>query len=154
MKILVTVGTTTFDSLIEFLDNHLDRKYEVLFQIANGKYIPKKFRYITFTNEIDVIYKEYDYIITHAGAGTIYKLLDLEKKFIVVPNLDRVDGHQTDISKFLEDELYALNCNDFNHIIPSLERLPSLTLNLYKKESFFKAKEICAFIQKNIYILD
>jgi len=147
MKIFVTVGTTTFDSLIEFLDNHLDVNDEILFQVANGKYLPSNFNYIRFTNDIDTMYREYDYIITHAGAGTIYKLLDLKKRFIVVPNLDRVDGHQTDLAQFLVDGFYALSCAEFKEIKPSLEKLPSLDFNMYQKESFFKGKDICKLIK-------
>jgi len=150
MKIFVTVGTTTFDSLIEFLDNHLDTNDEILFQIANGKYLPSNFKYIRFTNDIDTMYREYDYIITHAGAGTIYQLLDLQKRFIVVPNLDRVDGHQTDIAQFLVDGSYALSCTEFKEIIPSLEKLPSVAFNTYEKESFFRGTDICKFIKSNV----
>ncbi|MCF6245464.1 MAG: hypothetical protein L3J43_10580 [Sulfurovum sp.] len=150
MKIFITVGTTNFDSLIEYLDTNLNREFEVLFQIAQGTYRPKNFKYINFTEKIDALYAEYDYIITHAGSGTIYKLLDLKKKFIAIPNLERVDTHQTDIAQFLKEEHYALSCSDFKDIIPSLEKLPSLEFNIYKKETFFKANEICTFIQQNM----
>ena len=149
MKIFVTVGTTQFDSLIEFLDNNLDQKYDVLLQVANGKYKPKNFKFIEFTKDINTIYEEYDYIITHAGSGTIYKLLELRKPFIVVPNMDRVDHHQADIANFLEENSYALNCTDYNDIIPSLKKLTSIHLNIYEKESFFKAEEICDFIKSS-----
>ena len=149
MKIFVTVGTTQFDSLIEFLDNNLDHEDDVLLQIADGKYKPKNFKFIEFTKDINMIYKEYDYIITHAGAGTIYKLLELRKSFIVVPNMDRVDQHQTDIANFLEENFYALNCTDYNDIIPSLKKLSLIDLNIYEKESFFKIEEICDFIKSS-----
>jgi beta-1,4-N-acetylglucosaminyltransferase len=150
MKIFITVGTTKFDSLIEFLDNNLDKSYDVLFQIANGTYIPKNFKHIIYSDDIDSLYKEYDYIITHAGAGTIYKLLELRKRFITVPNLERIDHHQKDIADFVHRNSYAISCNDFKDIIPALEKLPKQKFNFYEKDTFFKTKEICKFITDNL----
>jgi len=143
MSILVTVGTTNFDSLIEFLDNNFDEHEDVLFQIANGEYKPKQFEFIAFTKDIDALYKKYDFIITHAGAGTIYKLLDLRKKFIVVPNLERIDSHQTDIAQFVEENNYALTCINYEDIPLALKKLPTVTFEKYEKEPFVKAEEIC-----------
>ncbi len=150
MKIFITVGTTKFDSLIEFLDNNLDISYDVLFQISNGTYLPKNFNYILYSDDINSLYDEYDYIITHAGSGTIYKLLELGKKFITVPNLERVDHHQKDIADFMHKNLYAIRCIDYKDIITTLEKLPKLKFNYYEKDTFFKAKEFSKFITDNL----
>jgi beta-1,4-N-acetylglucosaminyltransferase len=150
MKIFVTVGTTKFDTLVEFLDKNLDNSYEVLFQISDGDYIPKNFPYIIYSDDINSLYNEYDYIITHAGAGTIYKLLDLNKKFIVVPNLDRIDQHQTDIANFIDINGYAISCNDFKDILQALKLLPKKEFIQYEKYKFFKTKEICQFIRESL----
>jgi len=147
MKIFVTVGTTQFDALIEYLDSHLPKDYEVLFQIANGEYKPKNFKFITYTDKIDALYQEYDYIITHAGAGTIYKLLDLHKKMIVVPNLDRIDKHQIDIANYMEKNNHVISCIEYSDIPDALKKLPTIKLDLYKKNSFFMSNEICDYIQ-------
>ena len=150
MKIFVTVGTTKFDALVEFLDQNLDKSYEVLFQISDGKYIPKNFEYIIYSDDINSLYQKYDYVITHAGAGTIYKLLDLKKKFKVVPNLDRIDQHQTDIADFVDANGYAISCSDFKDIPPALDILPKKEFNQYEKHVFFKTKEICQFITESL----
>ena len=143
MKIFITVGTTKFDSLIEYLDNNLGTKNDVLFQIANGEYHPKNFKFINYTTKIDQLYKEYDYIITHAGSSSIYKLLNLRKKMIVIPNLERADNHQLDIADFVDTHNYAICCQDFKSIIPSLKKLPSSTFLFYQKSAFILDKEIC-----------
>jgi len=150
MKIFVTVGTTKFDTLIEFLDENLNKSYEVLFQISDGTYIPKNFPYIIYSDDINTLYKEHDYVITHAGAGTIYKLLDLKKKLIVVPNLDRIDQHQTDIADFVDSNGYAISCSDFNNIPDSLELLPKKEFTQYEKHMFFKTKEVCEIIMESL----
>ena len=106
MKIFVTVGTTKFDGLIEYIDNNFDsKKYEVFFQIADGKYIPKNFPYVRFVSNIKNFFLKCDIVITHAGAGSIYELLELNKKIIIVPNLERKDKHQLDIALFMEKKV-------------------------------------------------
>ena len=91
MRILVTVGTTRFDSLIKYLDETFaGLDFEFTFQIADGKYEPVNFPFFTFSSDINTYYKESDLVICHAGAGTIYKLLESRKKVIIVPNTERL----------------------------------------------------------------
>jgi beta-1,4-N-acetylglucosaminyltransferase len=88
------------------------------FQVSNGKYVPVNHKYYKFMDQsaIETKYKEADIIITHVGAGTIYKLLELGKKFIVVPNLERIDKHQRDIADYISREKYAFVAYNFNQL--------------------------------------
>lgn len=142
MNILVTVGTTKFDSLIKYLDQNLIKNVEFVFQIANGKYLPKNFTYFRFTNEIEKYYEEADIVITHAGAGTIYRLLEKRKKMIIVPNNERRDNHQVDIAKFMDLNGYAKSITEFNSIEKVISEVIQNEFNVYKKHNFDKAKEI------------
>ena len=148
MKILVTVGTTNFDSLIKYLDNNLDKDTDILFQIAQGKYIPMNFEYIKFTNDINTLYEKADLIITHAGAGTIYKLLNLNKKILMVPNLERVDNHQIEIAEFMHKNNYAISCTTFEQILINIKSISNLKFAQYIKDDFNKLDEICEIINK------
>ncbi|NVJ64212.1 MAG: glycosyltransferase [Flavobacteriaceae bacterium] len=150
MKILVTVGTTRFDSLIQYLDTHLSSKYEVTMQIASGKYIPKRFPFIEFTPEIAKYYLNSDIIITHAGAGTIYKLLRMKKKILIVPNSERVDDHQLEIAEYMKNGNYALSINDFSELESSIEKVYSSNFNHYTSEQFFKSEELAHFIEETL----
>lgn len=142
-KIFVTVGTTKFESLIHYIDNNISSEdFEVVIQKSNGKYIPKNFESFQFTKEIDRYYNECDIVITHAGAGTIYKLLEIKKNIIIIPNIERIDNHQTDIANYMKEEKYAYVANELNDINSILLTINNNNLVPYKKESFFKAKEI------------
>jgi beta-1,4-N-acetylglucosaminyltransferase len=149
MKILVTLGTTRFDSLIEFIDNNiLNEDYDIIMQIADGIYKPKNFKYFNYTEDIDIYYKESDLIICHAGAGTIYQLLEMKKKLIIVPNLDRIDKHQSDISDFMSKYNYALSIENYNELSKIIEISKDIELIEFTKDPFFKVKEIIDFVVK------
>ena len=148
MNILVTVGTTCFDSMIDAVDKCAAelKQHQFVFQTADGHYKPLHGKYFDFVDSIDDYYHNSDIIITHAGAGSTYKLLELRKKIVVVPNLERVDKHQSDIARFLEDNNYALVVWDLNTLLDILRSLDNFHPSTYEKEPFFKAEEIAAFI--------
>lgn len=146
MKVLVTVGTTPFEDLIKFLDMHSFENIEYIFQISNGDYKPKNFEYFEFTKNIDKFYKDSDFIICHAGAGTIYKLLDLNKKMIVVPNSNRVDPHQFEIARFINRNNYGLFAEVGEDLIKCIKKIQEQKFQMYKPCRFFKLNEITSYI--------
>jgi len=149
MKIFVTVGTTRFDSLIENIDKKLNHtNNEIIFQIADGEYKPKNFKYFDFTPNIQSYFENSDIIITHAGAGSIYELLELKKKILIVPNLDRVDKHQSDIADFMDENNYAKKLKKYEELDKVIKYIFSISFNQFTKDSFFKVDEIIEFINK------
>lgn len=148
MKIFVTVGTTKFDSLVAAIDEKLkNSNYDIVLQISDGKYLPKNFEYFDYTNSIQKYFEESDIVITHAGAGSIYELLELGKKIIIVPNLDRIDKHQTDIANYMDSNLYAKTLSSFDELLETIEYVRTQDFKKFKKESFFMTKEILDFIE-------
>jgi len=149
MKIFVTVGTTKFDTLIENIDKNLNATdYEIILQIADGEYKPKNFEYFDFTKDIKNYFENSDIIITHAGAGSIYELLELKKKILIVPNLDRVDKHQSDIADFMDKNNYAKKLKNYKELDKVLKDISSTSFKQFTKDSFFKVDEIIEFINK------
>lgn len=148
MKIFVTVGTTKFNSLIEFLDRNIEKngKYEIEMQISDGDYKPSNWDYFDFTANIQSKYDNCDVVITHAGAGSIYKLLEMGKKIIIVPNLDRIDSHQTDIATYMDANNHAISVSILGEIPAALEKIQQIQLKPFEKIDFFKAEEIVDFI--------
>lgn len=148
MKIFVTVGTTRFDSLIEFIDLNLSKDiYDVIFQISDGKYKPSNFKYFEFSSSISEYYFKTDLVITHAGAGSIYQLLEIQKKMIIVPNMERIDGHQLDIAEYMSRNKHALMTNKLEDIPELIVLAESFRPNIFKKRPFFKVQEILEFLQ-------
>lgn len=146
MKILVTVGTTRFDSLIKYLDETFaGLEFEFTFQIADGNYVPVNFPYFTFITGINTYYKESDLVICHAGAGTIYKLLELKKKVIIVPNTERIDNHQLDIAEFMDTNGYAITVREFPLIAEAIQKGIEAELRNFEKQDFNKTREIMSF---------
>jgi beta-1,4-N-acetylglucosaminyltransferase len=145
-NVFVTVGTTRFDSLIEFIDKNISKdNYKIIMQISDGRYKPKEFESFEYTNNVDEIYNNSDIIITHAGAGSIYKLLELRKKIVIVPNLERKDSHQSDIANYMNANKYALVCNSFEDLSLALEKIQIIELKPFEKAYFFKTAEILEY---------
>ncbi|WP_269266781.1 PssE/Cps14G family polysaccharide biosynthesis glycosyltransferase [Vibrio cholerae] len=152
MKVFVTVGTTSFDGLIQSIDEISNKfnRYDFIFQIAEGQYIPRNGTYFKFVDEIDMLYLSSDVVITHAGAGSIYRLLELNKKVIVVPNLVRVDKHQSDIADYMSENGHVLLLSNLEHSFEVLSSIDSFTPVPYVKEAFFVKNEIINFIRESI----
>jgi len=150
MKVLVTVGTYKFDELIKRIDQiALDRQFEFICQIGQGEYIPKNCESFSFSNNFAEKIDKSDLIITHAGAGTVYSLLENKKNLIVVPNIDRVDKHQLEIAQFVHINKYCLSCFDVNDIEIFLNEVDQFVKQqkvCYEKEAFFKYSEIIDYL--------
>lgn len=74
MNIFLTVGTTRFDSLVSHVENNSKfHCHSCILQIGRGGV--KSERYISFeyTDEIDRYYCAADVVVSHAGAGSIYR---------------------------------------------------------------------------------
>jgi beta-1,4-N-acetylglucosaminyltransferase len=143
MKIFVTVGTTSFDSLIKFIDEEFHKnEHEITLQISEGKYVPKNFEYFKFTENIDFYYKNCDVVITHAGAGSVYRLLELKKKIIIIPNLERIDKHQIEIAEYMKENGHALMCSNIKELNFYVDEITRTELKSFKKEDFFAHLQI------------
>lgn len=152
MNVFVTVGTTPFNELIKSVDevSYNFDSWSFTYQISEGDYFPKNGKSFKFVQNIDCFYKNADIVITHAGAGSIYRLLELRKKIIVVPNLVRVDKHQIDIANFMEKNEHALVLSDFKNTFNTIKSIENFTPNLYVKDDFFVKDEIVNFILEAI----
>ncbi|WEU40772.1 MAG: hypothetical protein OdinLCB4_002295 [Candidatus Odinarchaeum yellowstonii] len=144
MKLFVTVGTSSFDSLFKKIDEILDykRDVEAIGQIGAGKYKPRNFRKIfKFTKNIRKYYEWADLIVAHGGAGTLYDILRFNKKAIVIPNRMAVEEHQIE----LVTELYRLGYifkGDLERLPQQLDECLKYEFKPYKIESGWRIYSI------------
>ncbi|MEN9501422.1 MAG: hypothetical protein RI964_707 [Pseudomonadota bacterium] len=149
-RILVITGTTGFDSLIKNIDEcrELEHNYEFVLQIGEGKYLPKFKKFIQFDKTLNKKLDDYDFFITHAGAGTIFMLLEQRKRVLVVPNTDRADKHQLELANYVLSSQLCAVCLNVNDIVPYIDDIDVKTARLmpYEKKEFNATREILRYI--------
>jgi len=145
--IFVTVGTTPFNSLIESIDKS-GLQEDFVLQTAEAEYVPKNYKHITFTDEVDKYFSDAEIIITHGGAGTLFRLLALNKKIIAVANEERSDKHQSDIIKKLQAEGHLIWCSNPNDMGSCIESARAFKPKKYTPPVTTIAESIADFIDK------
>ncbi|XP_072125870.1 putative bifunctional UDP-N-acetylglucosamine transferase and deubiquitinase ALG13 [Mobula birostris] len=123
-SVFVTVGTTSFDDLIEEISSEkiiqilqeLGYRRLVL-QIGRGSIEPKPYVGTNFTLEIyrfkDTIADDIQnatLVISHAGAGSCLEILEAGKPLIVVINEKLMNNHQLELAKQLYCDGHLLYC--------------------------------------------
>ncbi|KAG7299175.1 hypothetical protein JYU34_017716 [Plutella xylostella] len=150
-KCFVTVGTTRFDRLCEFILtssvlnalNKLGCK-EITVQIGNSATEPgdydkngMKINLYRFKDSIQEDIDNADLVISHAGAGSCLEVLEASKPLLVVVNEDLMDNHQLELAEQLQIDghLYYCTCDtlestlrevDFSLLTPFPKPNPSL----------------------------
>jgi UDP-N-acetylglucosamine transferase subunit ALG13 len=122
--ILVTVGSTKFDDLIQAVDSVQFAEAAskqgfsgIHVQKGRGDYVPRvlpamkradfDIKIFEFTNTWDAEVVGASLVIGHAGAGTILDSLEKGKAIIVVPNTKLMNNHQVDIAQELANRGYV-----------------------------------------------
>lgn len=147
-RFFYTVGTTPFPSLTAYLVDNFDVPgNEVFLQTAQSTKT-QHIESISFISDFDEKINDYELIVTHAGAGSVYGLLEKGKSLIVVPNLERDDKHQTEIAKFVEKNMYAMVCWDISKLSDLIKNHEGFKKNEYRRDRFFKDKEIIGFLNE------
>lgn len=117
MKIFVTVGNTQYNSLIKAIDETLSPyDFNITIQLADGSFTPKNHQFFRFSDEIQYYFNDADVVITHAGAGTVFQLLEDKVKMVVIPNHERIDTHQLDLAQYVDNNKFASVCYDLKNI--------------------------------------
>ena len=118
-------------------------KDKVFAQIGYSSYLPKNYEYCDFLEqfEFEKKIKESDFVITHAGVGSILSALDMNKKVIMIPRKreygEHIDDHQCEIANKYSELNYCILCNDVNDLEKAIKKVnifessykPNLSLN-------------------------
>ncbi|XP_046879559.1 UDP-N-acetylglucosamine transferase subunit ALG13 homolog [Hypomesus transpacificus] len=125
MKIIfVTVGTTSFDNLIESVTSSeavqalKARGYQhLILQVGRGSVLPSPeacpgltLEAFRFKDSIAENIRQADLVISHAGAGSCLETLGFGKPLLVVVNDKLMDNHQLELARRLHQDLNLLYC--------------------------------------------
>jgi len=113
--ILVLCGTQkqNFSRMIREVEKLADDN-EIIVQAGHSSYESNKMMIFDFISreQLKNLYERADYIITHAGAGSMLQAIGAKKKTIAFPRLQKygehVDDHQLQLAKKLNDMGYLL----------------------------------------------
>lgn len=122
--IFITVGTTKFDLLCEYIlrPSLLDTFKnigckEVIFQIGNSDVEPGNYEkdgiklcLYRYKDSIQEDMKKADLVISHAGAGSCLEALECNKPLLVVVNEDLMDNHQLELAERLQIDCHLYYC--------------------------------------------
>jgi len=108
--ILVLCGTQkqNFSRMIKEVEKLADDE-EVIVQAGHSTYESDKMKMFDFISreELSKLYDKADYIITHAGAGSMLQATQANKRTIAFPRLQKygehVDDHQLQLAKKLKN---------------------------------------------------
>ena len=152
--IFITIGTQQqiFKRLFEYV-NQIDTDEKIIIQKGKNDYHFKEgveaFDYLSY-EEMDKYIRGSRVIITHGGAGTIFKALELKKKLIVVPRLakyhEHINDHQLEFCEYLKKKNYCFVVRDkkeFNDALKNIE-------NHHFREYQSHQKEFVDNIEKEI----
>ncbi|GIX63246.1 glycosyltransferase family protein 28, putative [Babesia caballi] len=113
-RVLVTVGTTSFDGLIAAVDDaetQLELKRlgytDICYQIGESarqiQHEILRTRVVRFAKDFDALLRESELVISHMGAGTILDVFRLRKKALFVPNNQLADDHQMQLFRVMDE---------------------------------------------------
>ena len=114
--ILVTLGTQDkeFTRLLKEIDRLIDKKVitdKVIVQAGYTKYNSKNMLVFDYLpkKELEEYMKEANFIITHAGVGSVFDALKKDKKVIAVARLSKYKEHNNDHQLELLEEFSKEN---------------------------------------------
>ena len=153
--ILVLCGTQKqdFSRMIQAVEP-LASEQEIVVQGGHNLYPSDKMTVHGFisTEELEQLYQQADYIITHAGAGSMIQALHDQKRTIAFPRLSKygehVNDHQLELASKLEDLGYLLVCRDGDNLVEVFERLKHFTPKPYTLKG-----QMVSLIDDNLSIL-
>ncbi|XP_036933926.1 UDP-N-acetylglucosamine transferase subunit ALG13 homolog [Acanthopagrus latus] len=122
--VFVTVGTTSFDELIERVTTSeavqalKARGYErLVLQVGRGSLLPDadscphvRLEAFRFKDSIAEDIKQADLVISHAGAGSCMETLGAGRPLLVVVNDKLMDNHQLELARQLHMDSHLLYC--------------------------------------------
>jgi len=135
MKIFVTIGTyQPFDRLIEVVDKWFKNRNDIegFAQIGGGTYLPQNIKYqrVLSEKEFNEKFDEADFIVSHAGMGTIISCLNKNKPILTLPRMakfdEHVNDHQLANAKIFSEKEYIYPVFDEHELLLLLDNIKDI----------------------------
>lgn len=157
--IFVTLGTQDkeFKRILRIIEKEVKKGKikNVIVQAGYTKYKTKKFKMFDYVsnNDFDKYMKECDFLITHAGVGSIFTALKYNKKILAMPRLSRYKEHSNDHQKDIIKEFvkggYLLSFNNSKEFEKCLKDLKTFKPKKYKNNTKNMINLISNYIDNN-----
>jgi len=158
--ILVTLGTQDkeFTRLLKEIDRLIDNKIindKVIVQAGYTKYKSKNMLIFDYLpkKELEEYMKEANFIITHAGVGSVFDALKKDKKVIAVARLSKYKEHNNDhqlelLEEFSKEKL-IIPVVEMDELEPAIKKIDSFIPNKYESNNQKMVDLVSNYIDNN-----
>ena len=158
--ILITLGTQDkeFTRLLKKVDELINKKIikeEVIVQAGYTKYKSKNMKVFDYVSKkkLEEYMDNANFIITHAGVGTIFDALKKNKKIIAVPRLSKYkehnNDHQLEIVEEFSKENFILPVYEIDELENAIRKIKTFKPNKYESNNKNMIKLVSDYIDKN-----
>lgn len=154
--IFLTIGTLeSFDRLVQTVDELVGAgliQQDVFAQTGRCHYRPKHIKTVEILDkcEFDCAMERCDFVISHAGMGSIITAITLQKPMIVMPRLkkyhEHVNDHQLDTARRFEMLGIVLAANDSNELIEKIALMPDFKPAVRKESITLLKSKLSGFL--------
>ncbi len=160
IMIFLTLGTQDFNfiRLLQAVEKAVENgviKEEVIAQIGNNKFSSKHMKCFSFLDKesFNKYMEKADFIISHAGTGSIITALKKEKKILVGARLkkygEHIDDHQLEILEaFTKLNLIIPLKKDFSDLENKILNLNQYEVNTYQSNTVHFNNNLISLINK------
>jgi UDP-N-acetylglucosamine transferase subunit ALG13 len=115
--ILVTIGTTDFNALIETMDKLSQELAEkMVMQIGRSRYVPEHCEFFRFAPSLDPYYESASLVISHGGLGIVTEVLNRRLPLVAVEDPDQPDRHQREILAVWDQGGHLIWCRNLRDL--------------------------------------
>ena len=158
--ILITLGTQDkeFTRILKKVDELIEKKVikeEVIVQAGYTKYKSKNMKIFDYVSKkkLEEYIENANFIITHAGVGTIFDSLKKNKKIIAVPRLSKYkehnNDHQLEIVEEFSKENLIIPVYEIDELEEALKKIKKFKPNKYESNNKNMVKLVSDYIDEN-----
>lgn len=158
--ILITLGTQDkeFTRILRKVDELIEKKVikeEVIVQAGHTKYESKNMKIFDYVpkKKLEEYMEKCDFIITHAGVGTIFDALKKDKKIIAIPRLAKYkehnNDHQLEIVEEFSKQNFIIPVYEMAELEDALKRIKKFKPNKYESNNKNMINLVSNYIDNN-----